>query len=181
MLFRSERVTRTVAATGVTAVDLTNVRGAITVTGGASSIVVEALKRVPVRPRGPGARGALRMIDVQISEVGGRVEIRTVVPRPRLFPGSVDYTVGVPSGTALTLRTGAGDVQVSNVRGELRAVVIDGSLRVSRADKVALLRCLSGTIDLNDAGADTDAMVQTVNGNVHVRNVTARALQITSV
>jgi hypothetical protein len=177
----TERISRSVTAADVTAVDVTNIRGAITITGGGPGVTIEAVKRVPVRGRGAAARNLLRMIDVQIAELSGRVEIRTVVPRPRVFPGGVDYTIGVPSGTALTLRTGVGDVQVSHVRGELRAVVVDGSLRVSGADNVALLRCLSGSIELTDASAETAALVQTVNGNVRVRNVTARALQVTSV
>ena len=37
------------------------------------------------------------LIDVQVSEQGNRVEVRTIVPRPRNFPGAVDYTITVPA------------------------------------------------------------------------------------
>lgn len=177
----TERVERSLPATGITAVDLTNIRGAITITGGGTAVTIDALKRVPVRRTPAATRNLLRLVEVRVTALSGRVEVRTVFPRPRLFPGAVDYTVGVPEGTAVTLRTGGGDVRVSNVRGELRAVVVDGSLHVSAADAVVLLRCLSGTIDLTDASAGERALVQTVNGDVRMRKVTARSLDVSSV
>ena len=70
---------------------------------------------------------------------------------------------------------------MSHVEGELRAVVVDGSLRVSDAHNVVLLRCLSGTIDVTDASTDTAALVQTVNGDIRMRRISARSLQASSV
>ena len=101
--------------------DLTNISGNIVITGSSGrDVTIEAVKRVQ-RPNPNAARTLLQMIDIQVAEQANRVEVRTVFPRPRNFPGSVDFTIAVPEDANVTLKTMSGNMRATNISGELRA------------------------------------------------------------
>jgi DUF4097 and DUF4098 domain-containing protein YvlB len=161
--------------------DLTNVIGDIVITGTAGrEVVIEAVKRVQ-RPNPRAARALLAMIDIQVTEQANRLEVRTIVPRPRNFPGSVDFTVMVPEDASVIVKTITGSIRASNVKGELRADTVAGSISASGVRKLAALKCVSGDVEITDAGADDPVTASTVSGNVIVRGLRARAVQLTSV
>jgi hypothetical protein len=142
--------------------DLTNFSGSIVLTGSAGrDVAIEAIKRVQ-RPNPNAARALLQMIDIQVTEQANRVEVRTVVPRPRNFPGSVDYTITVPQDASVTLRTVSGDIRATNVRGEL-------------------FKSVSGDIEFNDGAAGDVVTASTVSGNVIVRGLKGRTAQFGTV
>src|SRR4029077_17033499 len=119
--------------------DLTNISGNIVITGSSGrDVTIEAVKRVQ-RPNPNAARALLRMIDIQVAEQANRVEVRTVFPRPRNFPGSVDFTISVPEDASVTIRTITGNVRATNIKGELRADAVAGSLTVSGVRKLEAL------------------------------------------
>src|SRR6185503_14351118 len=108
--------------------DLTNVTGDIVITGTTGrDVTIEAVKRVQ-RPNPRAARLLLAMIDIQVTEQANRLEVRTIVPRPRNFPGSVDFTVTVPEDASVIVKTITGSIRASNVKGELRADTVAGSI-----------------------------------------------------
>jgi len=161
--------------------DLTNVIGDIVITGTSGrDVTIEAVKRVQ-RPNPRAARLLLGMIDIQVTEQANRVEVRTIVPRPRNFPGSVDFTVMVPEDASVIVKTITGSIRASNVKGELRADTVAGSISASGVRKLAALKCVTGDIDISDAGADDPVTASTVSGNLIVRGLRARAVQLTSV
>jgi putative adhesin len=161
--------------------DLTNVTGDIVITGTAGrDVTIEAVKRVQ-RPNPRAARALLAMIDIQVTEQANRLEVRTIVPRPRNFPGSVDFTVSVPEDANVIVKTITGSIRASNVKGELRADTVAGSISASGVRKVAALKCVTGDVEIADAGADDAVTASTVSGNVIVRGLRARAVQLTSV
>jgi len=142
--------------------DLTNVSGNIVLTGGAGrDVTIEAVKRVQ-RPNPNVARALLQMIEIQVTEQANRIEVRTVVPRPRNFPGSVDYTITVPQDASVTLRTVSGNIRATNVRGEL-------------------FKSVSGDIEFNDGAAGDVVTASTVSGNVIVRGLKGRTAQLGTV
>lgn len=142
--------------------DLTNVYGTIVLTGGTGrDVTIEAVKRVQ-RPNANAARALLRMIDIQVTEGANRIEVRTVVPRPRNFPGSVDYTVTLPQDARVTVRTVSGNIRATSIRGEL-------------------LKSVSGDIDIVDGSADDVITASTVSGNIAVRGLAGRTTQLTTV
>ena len=140
-------------------------------------MTIEAIKRVQ-RPNPNAARALLRMIDIEVVEQANRVEVRTMYPRPRNFPGSVDYTVSVPEDASVTLRTMSGDIRVTKIRGELRARRSPAMWSPAATRQLAMLRTVSGNIEMTDAAADDFAAAQTVNGNITVRGLKARAIQL---
>ncbi len=158
--------------------DLANITGSVVVTGGSGrDVTIEAIKRVQ-RPNQNAARALLRMIDIEVVEQANRVEVRTMYPRPRNFPGSVDYTVLVPEDANVTIRTMSGDIRVTRIGGELRAQTMTGNVVAGAARQLAMLRSVSGNIEITDAAAEDFAAAQTVNGNITVRGLKARAIQL---
>ena len=177
----TERFSHTAHLESSGSLDLSNVTGNIVVTAGAGQdVVIDAIKRVQ-RPNPRAAQALLQMIEIQVVEQANRVEVRTVVPRPRNFPGSVDYTVSVPADASVTVKTFSGNVRVSNVGGELRAETTSGNLVVAGARKLEALKCISGDIDIIDGAADDVVTASTVSGGITVRGLKARDIELTSV
>lgn len=144
------------------AFDLTNISGTITITASEGrEVTIDALKRVQ-RPNANAARNLLQLIDIQIVEQPNRIEVRTAYPRPRNFPGLVDYTIAVPADASVTVRTVAGDIHATNVRGEV-------------------LRSVSGDIEVNNGSVEDLVTVSTVSGSINVRGLKARAIQLGTV
>jgi DUF4097 and DUF4098 domain-containing protein YvlB len=177
----TERFSKTVRLDQNGTFDLTNVIGDIVITGTTGrDVAIEAVKRVD-RPNPRAARLLLGMIDIQVTEQANRVEVRTIVPRPRNFPGSVDFTVMVPEDASVIVKTITGSIRASNVKGELRADTVAGSISASGVRKLAALKCVTGDVEISDASADDPVTASTVSGNVIVRGLKARAVQLTSV
>jgi len=160
--------------------DLTNISGKIVITGSSGrDVTIEAIKRVQ-RPNPNAARALLQMIDIQVAEQANRVEVRTVFPRPRNFPGSVDFTIGVPDEANVTLKMMSGNVRATNISGGLRADVVTGNLVVAAA-RIEALKSVSGDIEIVDASADDFVTVSTVSGNITVRGLKGRTVQLGTV
>jgi len=177
----TERFSRTAHLDQDGTFDLTNVTGDIVITGTTGrDVTIEAVKRVQ-RPNPRAARVLLAMIDIQVTEQANRLEVRTIVPRPRNFPGSVDFTVSVPEDANVIVKTMTGSIRASNVIGELRADTVAGSISASGVRKLAALKCVTGDVEITDAGADDPVTASTVSGNIMVRGLRARAVQLTSV
>ena len=161
--------------------DLTNISGNIVITGSSGrDVTIEAVKRVQ-RPNPNAARALLQMIDIQVAEQANRVEVRTVVPRPRNFPGSVDFTIGVPDEAHVTLKMMSGNVRATNISGGLRADVVTGNLVVAAARRIEALKSVSGDIEIVDASADDFVTASTVSGNITVRGLKGRTIQLGTV
>jgi hypothetical protein len=161
--------------------DLANIAGNIAITAGSGrDVSIEAIKRVQ-RPNQNAARALLQMIDIQVLEQANRVEVRTVFPRPRNFPGSVDFTISVPEDANVTVKTLSGNVRATNIKGELRAETVSGNVVAAAVLKLENLKCVSGDIEIIDASADDLVTASTVSGNITVRGLKARAIQLSSV
>jgi DUF4097 and DUF4098 domain-containing protein YvlB len=93
----------------------------------------------------------------------------------------VDFTGSVPEDASVTVRTITGNVRATNIKGELRADTVAGGATVSGVRKLEALKCVTGDIEIVDAGADDPATASTYSGNITVRGLKARAFQLTSV
>jgi DUF4097 and DUF4098 domain-containing protein YvlB len=160
--------------------DLENVAGDIVITGGdGSDVRIGAVKRV----RGGSnadRRALLQALQIQVTERGGNIEVRTAYPRRRNAAASVDYTITVPDSANVTLRTTSGTVRVSNLRGELRAESVSGDITASSVERVRGVRTVSGTLSIFGAEGD-DVEGSTVSGDVIARDVKMRNVAFTSV
>jgi DUF4097 and DUF4098 domain-containing protein YvlB len=179
----TDRFSRTARLGRTGAFELSNIAGDITVTGGGGNEVrIEAVKRVRHRQESD-ARSLLSGIQIEVAELSNRVEVRTVYPRGRMrnVSASVDYTINMPSGASATIRTVSGDLRVTNVRGELRAETVSGTIVTSGATQLSLVKSVSGDIDVTDAAVETGATVTTVSGDLRARGLKGRSIELGSV
>ena len=172
----TERFSKTVRLRRGGTFALSNVAGDIVITGGGGNDVrIDAVKRVRSRDEAE-AKTQLQAIEIEIVELSNRVEVRTVYPglQRRNALGVVDYTVALPQDANVTVRSVAGDVQVTNVRGELRAESVNGDVTVSDAPRVSVLKAVSGNVQLTNGASDTSLDVNTVSGDVIIKGLKAR-------
>ena len=164
------------------AVDLTHISGDVRVTtGGGNEVRIEAIKRV--RPRDAGeAKRLLGAIRIEVTQVGSRIEVRTMYPRneSRGFSGSVDYTITVPQNASVSLKTVSGDISVAGVRGEVRAEAVSGDVDVTNTPNLAVAKTVSGDVRARDIAAST-LTLGTVSGTVIATGLKVRTLDAGSV
>lgn len=215
---QSERYSKTfrVGATGT--LDLANISGDVTVTGGGGTeVVISAVKRA--RDRDPNrAKEQLARVTIEANERGaGRVEVRTVYADiPGVFGGGdapmppraeppapprgrrgeppvppspprtmghtnvdVDYTVTVPSGITAYLKSYAGNITVTNVKGELRAETMSGDVQASETGRAVWLKTISGDVTVRATAPDGDITMTSANGQITAREVRARGFEAT--
>ena len=78
------------------------------------------------------------------------------------------------------VHTVSGNVQVSNIAGELRVESVSGNVTASSVRRVRDVRSVSGTIDVSDAESE-ELSVHTLSGDVLVRNLKGRAFELQTV
>jgi DUF4097 and DUF4098 domain-containing protein YvlB len=161
--------------------DLTHISGNIRVaTGRGAEVKIDAIKRVRHRDAAE-ARRLLNALRIEVSQVGGRVEVRTIYPRVnRGFNGSVDYTITVPEHAAVALKTVSGDVTVNGVRGEVRAESVSGDVEAVATPNLAVAKTVSGDVRAREISA-ASLTLGTVSGTVIASGLKVRTLDASSV
>jgi DUF4097 and DUF4098 domain-containing protein YvlB len=177
---QTERFSRKVKVGRDGRVSIENIAGDIVVTGGSGDEVsIEAVKRTR------GDRNELGMIQIVVDERPGRVDVHTEYPRGRSRNGgdhgSVDYTVTVPSGAAVDLKSISGNVKVSKVQGAVRAESISGNVMTADTPRLEMVKSVSGDLDLTGAASDTDLSAGSVSGTIRAKGLKARGLELGTV
>lgn len=161
-------------------VDLIGYIGNITITGGTGDEVrVDAVKRAWGSTEA-AARNILREMAIRITDRGGTIEIRPEGPRRPNWVGSVEYTVAVPSRANVTVRTGSGNVRITNIAGALRAESLSGRIDVSAVSRVDLLKSFGGDIEMRDIEGEM-LTAETTGGALAGRNLKVRSIDVRSV
>lgn len=184
---QTDRQTQTFKVGNDGSLDISNVSGDVRITGGSgNTIVVESIKRV--RHRDPEeAKRMLAALRVELNNIGGRIEVRTIYPRnnrgswDRGMSASVDYVVSVPASAMASVKTISGDIAVLSVRGQVRAETVSGDLSLSGTPNVSLAKTVSGDVIAKDIGGTSILTLSTVSGNVIATGLTARELECGSV
>lgn len=182
----TDRVLQTFAVGADGALDLTGISGDVRVTGGSGNdIRVEATKRVRHR-NADEAKRLLNELRVEMTNVNGRVEVRSVYPRRGSYGGRgisarVDYVIAVPVGISVAVKSISGDVLVSGVRGEVRAETVSGDVNVDSAPNLAIAKTVSGDVTARDIGGPATLVLSTVSGSVIASGLKVRALEAGSV
>jgi hypothetical protein len=160
--------------------NLVNAAGSVTITGsGGNDVRIDAIKRVWDRTDA-AARAALQEVAIDVTERQGGVDVRADVLRPRRLDAEVDFTIAVPAGATVSVRTGSGDVTITGIRGELRAEAVGGSIKATSVGQVRSLRTLSGGVSLENADS-SDLTVSTLGGPVTIRQLKARSADLRTV
>ena len=93
--------------------DLVNASGSVTITsGGGDDVRIEATKRV-WESTDAAAKAALSEVQIDVTERADAVDVRAAFPRRNRLDAEVDFTMTVPSGASVSVRSGSGDVTVT--------------------------------------------------------------------
>jgi DUF4097 and DUF4098 domain-containing protein YvlB len=176
----TERFSRRVRLGQTGSFIVTNVSGDIAVSGGSGEdVVIEAVKRTS------GDRAELDDVAIEVDEAAGRVEIRTRYEgRARQRRGdrvSVDFTVAVPAGATVEVRSVSGNARVANVTGAIRAESVSGDISTVGSPRVEVAKSVSGDVEVSGATAEGDLRAASVSGNVRANGVRARTLELSTV
>ena len=161
---------------------LSNISGNIQIVPGtAGSIEVEALTHA----WGPNPEQAKQRLQDAIIETyasGNRVEVRVEHGQRRDARGvDVEFNVKVPPDAAVDLRTVSGDVRITNVKGEVRVQGVSGNVVLEGTARVATVKTVSGDLTINNGGSDLQVALSTVNGNLQVQTLAARAIDVDTI
>jgi hypothetical protein len=171
-----EKFSKTVPLGKTGSVIVTNIAGDIVVTGGAGDqVVIDAVKR------GRTVED-LKAVQIEVIAAEGRVEVATRYPKwnrdeHRHSNSSVSYTVTIPRGAMLRVKSISGDVRVSTVDGELRAETVSGDVEVSQAGALDAAKSVSGSVTVKGAASAGTLGAGSVSGDVSLWNVKARAIE----
>jgi DUF4097 and DUF4098 domain-containing protein YvlB len=161
-------------------VSISNISGEIKLSGGSGDeVVIDAVKRT----RGDASQ--LAATHIIVDERPGRVEVRTEYDsdRGRRYNNtnvSVDYTVLVPAGATVDVKSISGSVTVTGVQGVVHAETISGTLAASSTPKLTA-KTVSGDLELISAPADADLAATTISGNIRAKGLRIRTLDLGSV
>ena len=160
--------------------DLVNASGSVTITsGGGDDVRIEATKRV-WESTDAAAKAALSEVQIDVTERADAVDVRAAFPRRNRLDAEVDFTITVPSGASVSVRSGSGDVTVTGVRGELRAEAVSGGITATSVGQVRSLRTLSGAVQLENADS-SDLTVSTLGGPVTIRQLRTRSADLRTI
>jgi DUF4097 and DUF4098 domain-containing protein YvlB len=158
---------------------LSNVAGDVKVTGGSGTeIKVEAV----IHGKGKSeaeARAQFDSVKVDMRQSGNRVDVETT--HERNSRAWVDYTVVVPTGASVEVRSVSGDVQVSEIGGSARAETVSGDVTATGLAQVAALRSVSGDVRATGLSSDGAVSFNSVSGDVTVTKLKAKSVTLETV
>ena len=158
-----------VGATG--SLKLSNVAGDVKVTGGSGTEI-----KIEAKIHGKGktdaeARAQFDSVKVDMRQNGSRVDVETT--HERNSRAWVDYTVVVPTGASIDVRTVSGDVIVSEIGGSARAETVSGDVTATGLAQVAALRSVSGDVRATGLSSSGAVTFNSVSGDVTVKTLKA--------
>lgn len=181
---QSERQTKTFKLGSSGEIDVSNLAGDIVVTKGTGdTATIEIVKTARGRTV-EDAREQLRLVQVDVTERNGRVEVRSQYSRGtnrRSFSTSTAYTISAPAGTRVTAQSLSGSVTVSDIKGDLALNSTSGSVRVNRAGRISTAKTVSGDVEITDTQMDGTLEAGSVSGSVILRRVRARRVDAGSI
>jgi hypothetical protein len=187
---QTERFTKTVRLGANGSLDVGNIAGDITVTrGGGTDATIEVIKTARGRTV-DDAKEQLKMVQVDINERAGRAEVKVRYPHSdenwrgrgrQNLNVSVAYNITAPAGTQLAISTISGDVKITDIKGEIATSSVSGDVRISGASRITSAKSVSGSVDISDTQSDSGLEAGSVSGDVILRKVTARRLDLSSV
>lgn len=155
--------------------ELINLNGRIDAQPAPGTDVEMVAERIARASSDEAARDLLGKVEMR--EEAGASQVRVEVRAPRRFgPGGVEvrWTVRVPSGVTVDLRSTNGKVQIEGLGGEIHARTVNGgvSARGLAAVKVLDASTVNGGVDIEitePIGDGTTVDLECVNGGVQLQ------------
>ena len=186
---QTERFTKTVRIGASGQFDISNIAGDITITRGSGSDATIEVTKLSRGRSVEDARSMLPLVRVEIVERGGRVEVRTHYPdederrtnNRRNINVSVHYSISAPAGSSITADSISGNITVRDLNGELTLSSVSGNIGITNGGRIAAAKSISGNVEISATEIESASNVSSVSGNVTVRNLKARRLDLGSV
>ena len=183
-----DRETRTIALGPSGSLELRNLSGRITATGGSGrDVTIEISKTSRGRTEADAARG-LKEVTTQISHQGSRATVETRYPdqdrnnrQQQDYSVSVAYDVTAPVGTSVSIHNLSGSVTIKNINGEISVDVASGDIGISQAARIGIVKTLSGDVTLTDIKSTSAVDAGTLSGNVRVERVQAPRIAVNTI
>ena len=151
------------------------------ITGGAGDeIRVEAVKHANGH-KADETKRQLEGVTIDASERAGRVEISTSYPHKQNSQVDVDYTVHVPAGAAVSVRSVSGNIELTGLKGEARLETVSGSVTTTNSRQLARVKSVSGDVSVSEGSSGDVLSLGTVSGNLTVRRLKARTLEVQTI
>jgi hypothetical protein len=184
-----ERTTRTLRVGANGEVQLTNVAGDILITrGSGNEVAVEIVKTARGRDDAD-ARELLQLVPVEITERGGRAEVRARYPdgeerrrnNRRNINVQVAFNVTAPDHIRIRAASISGSITTKDFKGEISAESVSGTVRVSNGGRITSANSISGNVEVVDTDIDGSFIASSASGSVLLRRVKARQLTLDSI
>lgn len=162
----TETVERTLSLAPGGTVRLKTFSGRVAITGGASEVVIKAVRRA--------SRERLDTIKLEITQSGNVIDIdanHRQVERRNENVVETDFEIQVPAAVTLDLRTFSAPVTVSAVTGEITVDGFSSDVRLSDVAGPLRVKTFSGGVDVHarDWTDGDDVQVNTFSGDVTLR------------
>lgn len=150
--------------------ELINVNGRITAELATDGKVTVEGRRTARGSTDEAAKENLAKIEIREEVSGDRVRVESRPPRLSGFSGhEVEWTIKVPKGVVVDLRTVNGGVRINDLQSEVHAKTTNGGVKGSVVTSIIEASSVNGGIEIELAGTlDATAAVdlETVNGGV---------------
>ena len=114
------------------------------------------------------ARDAFEDLSVDVSQQENDIKIQLDRARNRRFDNvSVDIRIKMPESYSLDLKTSGGDVDVGDLRGDVRARTSGGDVNIGHISE-ALLQVHTSGGDVSVKGGGTETKVSTSGGDIEI-------------
>ncbi len=185
----SARVTekKTIAVEEGIELDLVSGAGSVTITGGEMGEVEVEMIKTAWRATEEEAKAAAEELKASFTEVTGTLIIDySIKPRGNYISTTggvdmIDFTIRVPVGTALDIKTSFGDIEVKNINGEVSLETDFGKVTVEDVAGALFIENTNGNVTINGVTAPEGAVeVKSSFGSIKIQEVEAQSFDLSS-
>ncbi len=150
----AEEVNKTLDAASDGQVSVSNISGSITVNG---------WSRNEVEVTGELGRNVEELI---FERSGDKITIKVKVPRNSGRGIETDLEIQVPEGSSIDVGTVSADIEVEDVRGELKLNTVSGDIDTEGGETDISAGAVSGDIEISGQRKEAETRANTVSGDV---------------
>jgi DUF4097 and DUF4098 domain-containing protein YvlB len=160
----AEEVNKTLDAASDGQVNVSNISGSITVNG---------WSRNEVEVTGELGRNVEELI---FERSGDKITIKVKVPRNSGGGIETDLEIQVPEGSSIDVGTVSADIEVEDVRGELKLNTVSGDIDTEGGESDISAGAVSGDIEISGQRKEAETHANTVSGDVTLFRVAGTAV-----
>jgi DUF4097 and DUF4098 domain-containing protein YvlB len=149
----------------------------VTIQNTAGSLDIRGWSRNEVEVKGELGRDVEELV---FERNGKDIRIEVRAPRKNNNRISSDLEIRVPEGSSVNVSGVSTDIDMADVRGDIRLSVVSGDVTVRGFESDIEVETVSGDVDAEGRGQESDARFNTVSGDIDVQNISG-AVSMTSV